>query len=56
MPWVWRWRQGIRGLHSSTSQLNLNLHPKHPLITPETSKTPLLNPSMHPLSHRKHLR
>ena len=45
-----------RGLHSSTSQLNLSrvyhpthpTHPKHPLPPPEHG---LHNPYVHPLSH-----
>jgi hypothetical protein len=50
-----------RGLHSSTFQLNLSrfghkLHPKHPLITPDTAYSPPNKPYMHPLSHINLLR
>jgi len=50
-----------RGLHWSTFQLNLShfshkIHPKYPLITPDTPRYPLI-PHAHPinnsLSHKK---
>jgi hypothetical protein len=46
-------RRAGRGLHSSTSQLNLSrFYQRHPLTPP---RHPSSNPCMHPVSRRKRL-